>query len=204
MLDRRIPLEARLRRSLIVARRFALDEHKKMVDKMLKDKRASATSIASPTFPRRSLISILPRSPMRSRVTLATSVDVGQSQAAGQVIRGCRGPTRPSGEEHCEVVAEQRRAGASGGEHVHHQEQRPREAQGLDHERGGGRFDCSLRAATKHCHQLRWRTRKRRRRSSATGRKISVPRYGDRRVDDDCLEGAVGAPGDDDRACCGG
>ena len=38
MLDRRIPLEARLRRSLIVARQFALDEHKKMLDKMLKDK----------------------------------------------------------------------------------------------------------------------------------------------------------------------
>ena len=34
MLDRRVNLEARLRRSLIVARKFAIDEH----DKMLKDK----------------------------------------------------------------------------------------------------------------------------------------------------------------------
>ena len=38
MLDRRVPLEARLRRSLIVARQYALDEHDKMLGKMLKDK----------------------------------------------------------------------------------------------------------------------------------------------------------------------
>jgi hypothetical protein len=37
-LDRRVPFEARLRRSLIVTRRRALDEHDKLLDKMLKDK----------------------------------------------------------------------------------------------------------------------------------------------------------------------
>ena len=38
LLDRRTHLEGRLRRSLIVARQHALDEHDKMLDKMLKDK----------------------------------------------------------------------------------------------------------------------------------------------------------------------
>jgi hypothetical protein len=38
MLDRRPRLEAKLRRSLIVARQFAIDEHDKILDKMLKGK----------------------------------------------------------------------------------------------------------------------------------------------------------------------
>ena len=38
MLDRRVNLEAKLRRSLIVARQFALDEHDKMLAKLLEDK----------------------------------------------------------------------------------------------------------------------------------------------------------------------
>ena len=38
MLDRRTNLEAKLRRSLIVARQHALDEHNKMLAKLLEDK----------------------------------------------------------------------------------------------------------------------------------------------------------------------
>ena len=38
MLDRRPLLEAKLRRSLIVARQYALDEHDKMLHKLLRDK----------------------------------------------------------------------------------------------------------------------------------------------------------------------
>ncbi len=38
MLDRRVNLEAQLRRSLIVARQYALDEHDERLAKMLKDK----------------------------------------------------------------------------------------------------------------------------------------------------------------------
>jgi hypothetical protein len=37
-LDRRGPLEAKLRRSLIVARQHALDEHEKVLERLMRDR----------------------------------------------------------------------------------------------------------------------------------------------------------------------